>query len=71
MNDNIEFAAVHSGWHFLVCQGLSEGFYKWADKHTKEHGDLLMEVLADMYINARPKLKALYTAEQVARRMEQ
>ena len=62
--------ASHRGWQFIINQGLSDKFYPWAEKYSVEHGQLVMEALAEIYINARPKLKALYTASLVAQRME-
>lgn len=58
------------GWQFLIRQNHSDKFYSWAEKYSVEHGQLVMEALAEIYINARPKLKALYTASLVAQRME-
>lgn len=57
-------------WGFIVSEGQGPKFHKWCEQFGEEHGDYLMETLADMYLNARPKLKAKYTAELVARRME-
>jgi len=62
--------ASRRGWRFIIDQGLSDKFYPWAEKYSVEHGQLVMEALAEIYINARPKLKALYTASLVAQRME-
>jgi len=62
--------ANHKGWQFIIKQGHSAKFYPWAEKYSVEHGELVMEALAEIYINARPKLKALYTASLVAQRME-
>jgi len=62
--------ANHKGWQSIINQGHSDKFYPWAEKYSVEHGELDMEALAEIYINARPKLKALYIASLVAQRME-
>ena len=72
MGDNIVIDdwLNNRAWQFIISQGHSDKFYKWSEKYTKDHGDYLMEGLADMYIDARPKLKAMYIASLVVRRME-
>ena len=57
-------------WGFIVSVGQGPKFHKWCEQFDEEAKDYLMETLADMYLNARPKLKAQYIAEKVAKRME-
>ena len=62
--------ANHKGWKFIINQGHSDKFYSWAENYSVDHGEFGMEALAEIYINARPKLKDLYIASLVANRME-
>jgi len=71
LDERYGFFGFFGCWEFLLVKGHNRQFNDWSQEYTKVNGGQTVEALAEIYINARPKLKALYIASLVAQRMEQ